>query len=157
MKRLKVFIRNTIILVFTSIFLRIIAMFFNVYISNKIGQEALGVFQLIMSVYMFGITFACSGITIAATRVIAEELAVGNETSIKRITKRCIFISFITGLLASFMLFIFSDFITTYCLHDKVNKTMIYCICLALPFISMSSAINGYFTAIRKVYKNAMR
>lgn len=134
-----------------------INMFFNVYISNKIGQEALGVFQLIMSVYLFGITFACSGIHIATTKVIAEELAIGDETSVRRITKKCIFISLITGLLASCILFLFAGFITTYCLHNRVSKHIIYCICLALPFISMSSAMNGYFTAIRKVYKNAMR
>ena len=151
------FVVNTLILVFTSVLLRIIGMFFNIYISNKIGQEALGVFQLIMSVYMFGITFACSGINVAATKVIAEELAVGNETSIKKITRKCIVISLITGMLASCTLFIFSDAITSYCLHDKVSKNIIYWICLALPFISMSSAMNGYFTAIRKVYKNAIR
>ena len=157
LKRLKVFLLNTIILVFTSILLRVVGMFFGIYISNKIGQEALGVFQLIMSVYMFGITFACSGINIATTKVISEELAVGNETTVKIITRKCICISFITGVLASSILFINSDFIVTSCLHDKVNKNIIYLICLALPFISMSSAINGYFTAIRKAYKNAIR
>ena len=31
-----------------------------------------------------------------------------------------------------------------------------YLICIALPFIAMSSAINGYFTAVRRVYKNAL-
>lgn len=132
-------------------------MFFNVYISNKIGQEALGIFQLILSVYMFGITFACSGINIAATKIIAEELATGNETSVKQVTKTCIFISLITGILASCILCLFSDFIILNCLHNKVSYHILYLICIALPFISMSSAINGYFTAMRKAYKNAIR
>ena len=105
---------------------------------------------------MFGITFACSGINIAATKVISEELAIGNETTVKRITRKCISISFITGLLASLIFLISSDFIFTTCLHNKVSKNIIYLICLALPFISMSSAISGYFTAIRKAYKNAI-
>lgn len=154
MKRLKLFLFNTFILVFSSILLRVVGMFFNVYISNRVGQEALGVFGLIMSVYLFGITFACSGINIATTKVIAEEMAFGNETSIRKITQKCIFISLITGILASLILFLFADNITTYCLHDKVSHSVIYYICLALPFISLSAAINGYFTAVRKVYKN---
>ena len=33
---------------------------------------------------------------------------------------------------------------------------MIYTICLGLPFISMSSAISGYFVAIRRVYKSTI-
>lgn len=131
-------------------------MFFNIYISNKIGQEALGIFQLIMSVYLFAITFACSGINIAVTKIIAEELAIGNKTSIKKITSKCICISFITGILASIVLLLFADVVVKYCIHDLISKTVIYLICIALPFISMSSAINGYFMAIRKVYKNAI-
>ena len=97
MKRIKKFFINTIILVFSSVLLRLIAMFFNIYITNKIGEEALGVFQLIMSVYLFAITFACSGINIASTKIIAEELAIGNKTSIKKITSKCIFISLNTN------------------------------------------------------------
>ena len=113
MKRFRVFVLNTLILIFTSIILRFIAMYFGIYISNKIGVEALGVFQLIMSVYMFGITFACSGINVATTKVISEELAIGSENTIKSITKKCIIISLTTGLLASFILLISSDFISS--------------------------------------------
>ena len=35
-------------------------MFFGIYISKKIGTQAVGVFGLIMSVYMFFITLATS-------------------------------------------------------------------------------------------------
>lgn len=38
----------------------------------------MGVFGLIMSVYLFGITLATSGINLAVTRVISEELALDN-------------------------------------------------------------------------------
>lgn len=157
MKRIKKFFINTIILVFSSVLLRLIAMFFNIYITNKIGEEALGVFQLIMSVYLFAITFACSGINIASTKIIAEELAIGNKTSIKKITSKCIFISFVTGILASLLLFLGANIAVKYCLYNLISKSVIYLICIALPFISMSSAITGYFMAIRKVYKNAIR
>ena len=50
----------------------------------------------------------------------------------------------------------FCDFIVSKCLHNKVSHKVIYTLCIALPFISMSSAINGYFVAVRKAYKNAM-
>ena len=156
MKKIKVFILNSLILLASSIILQIIGMFFNVYISNKIGSEAVGVFTLVMSVYLFGITLATSGINIAATRVISEELALNNETGVKSATKKCVFISLITGLLASLIFFIFADFIVSKCLHNRVSHNVIYALCIALPFISMSSAINGYFVAARRAYKNAM-
>ena len=60
MRRLKVFIFNGIILTATSLLMRTIGMFFGVYISNKVGTVALGVFNLITSIYMFLITIATS-------------------------------------------------------------------------------------------------
>lgn len=156
MKKIKVFILNSLILLASSIILQIIGLFFNVYISNKIGSEAVGVFSLVMSVYLFGITLATSGINIASTRVISEELACNNEAGVKLATKKCVVISLITGILASLIFFIFCDFIVTKCLHNRVSHNVIYALCIALPFISMSSAINGYFVAVRRAYKNAM-
>lgn len=135
--------------------LQVIKMFFSIYISNSIGEEGSGVFSLVMSVYMFGITLASAGMNIASTRVVAEELACKNEVGAKKAAKRCVFLSLIFGVCASLLFFIFADFITVRCLHNRISRNVIYLICVALPFIAMSSAINGYFTAVRRVYKNA--
>lgn len=130
-------------------------MFFSIYISNTIGEEAVGVFSLVMSVYTFGITLASAGINISATRIVSEELACKNEVGAKKAARRCIFFSLIFSVFASIIFFIFADFITIHCLHNRISKNVIYLICVSLPFISMSAAINGYFTAVRRVYKNA--
>ena len=131
-------------------------MFFSIYISNTIGEEAVGVFTLVMSVYMFGITLASAGINISATRVVSEELASNNELGAKKAAQKCVLFSLLFGLSASVIFFVSADFITIHCLHSKISKNVIYLICIALPFISMSSAVNGYFTAVRRVYKNAL-
>ena len=156
MKTLKIFILNTFILLISSIILQLITMFFNVFISNTIGEEAVGVFTLVMSVYMFGITLASAGINISATRVVSEELASNNEKGAKKAIQRCILFSFIFGICASLIFLLLADFITIHCLQNRISKKVIYLICIALPFISMSSALNGYFTAVRRVYKNAI-
>lgn len=156
MKTLKIFVLNTFILLLSSVILQVITMFFNIYISNTIGEEGIGVFSLVMSVYTFGITLASAGINISATRIVAEELACKNEVGAKKAAKRCILFSLIFGISASIIFFTFADFITINCLHNRISKNVIYLICIALPFISMSAAINGYFTAVRRVYKNAL-
>jgi len=78
LKRFKFFIFNTSFLIITSLIFRGIDIYFTGYISKKIGSEQMGVFGLIMSVYLFGITLATSGINLAVTRVISEELALDN-------------------------------------------------------------------------------
>lgn len=138
----------------SSLILQIIRLIFNIYVSNKITTEALGVFQLIIATYMFGITLASSGINIACTRVISEEFALGNDYGVKKAANKCIKISIFLSLIASFIFYINSDFIVKYCFENKVSENIVYLICLALPLISVSSAISGYFVAVRRVYKN---
>lgn len=155
MKKIKFFLVNGIILTFTSLILRTIGMFFNVYISNKIGSESVGIFELVMSVYFFFITFSLSGINLACTRLVSEELAYGNNKNIRLVTKKCLLFSLSFGLFSALILFIFAPFISSTFLHNKVSSFPFYVISLSLPFVSMSSCINGYFSAIRQVKKTA--
>lgn len=155
MKKIKFFLVNGIILTCTSLILRTIGMFFNIYISNKIGSESVGVFELVMSVYFFFVTFSLSGINLACIRIVSEELAYGNDKNIKNATRKCLFFSLAFGLFSALALFIFAPYISSTFLHNKVSCFPFYVISLSLPFVSMSSCINGYFAAIRQVKKTA--
>ena len=137
----------------SSLILQIIRLVFNIYVSNRVTPEALGVFSLIMVTYMFGITLASSGINITCMRVVSEEYALGNDLGVKKSSRRCITISLLFAVIASFIFYINSDFIVKYCFENKVSESIVYLICIALPLISVSSAITGYFTAVRRVYK----
>ena len=58
----KLFLINGAILTSTSLLMKFAALIFNIYISNQIGSEAVGVFSLVMAVYLFFITVATSGL-----------------------------------------------------------------------------------------------
>lgn len=136
--------------------MRSIGMFFNVYISNKIGTEAIGIYQLIMSVYMFSITLANSGIHLATTRIVAEQEAFGLEDGIKKAMKKCLTYSLIMGSLACFLLFSLSPFIATYYLHSKISSMPLRILAFSLPFLALSSCMNGYFSALSRVKKTVV-
>lgn len=108
MRKLKVFLINGIVLTATSFLLQTIGLFFNVYISNKIGSESVGVFQLLMSVYTFFITFALSGINLSCMRIISEEIAKGFSGNTKKAMKYCLAYSLLFGGLAGVLLFTFT-------------------------------------------------
>lgn len=155
MKRFKVFVFNTIMLSVSSLIMNIIGMAFNIYISNKIGTEALGVYQLIVSIYVFGITIATSGISIAVTHLISEQLALKNYGAVKKITKQSIILSFITGIIAMILLMLSSNFLTNTFLHNKISTFSLIVIALSLPPLAVSASINGYFSAVTRVIKSA--
>lgn len=72
MNNIRKFLLNTAIVTATSIAIQFASTTFNVYVAKMVGSEAVGTFQLIMSIYLFAITLATSSINLAATRIVAE-------------------------------------------------------------------------------------
>lgn len=75
------------------------------------------------------------------------------EAGIKKAMKKCLKYSLFMSSLACVLLFSFSPYISTYYLHSKVFPICLQILALSLPFLSLSSCINGYFAALRKVKK----
>lgn len=96
------------------------------------------------------------GINITSTRIVSEELALGNNYGIKKSIIKCILISLLFGIMASIIFCLNSSFIVKVCFHEKVSSTIVYLISVALPMIAISASISGYFTAVRRVYKSVV-
>ena len=155
MRKAKIFIVNGIILTSSSLLIRGAGLIFNIYVANKVGQEAIGIFSIVMSVYTFAITFATSGISLACTCIVSEEFAKNNFEKGLKAVKTCIFFALILGITASILLFLFAHIISGNWLKGNVSNLPIYSISLGLPLISISAVIGGYLTSIGKSYKSA--
>lgn len=155
-RKSKLFFINGAILTGTALLMKFAVLVFNVYISNQIGSEAVGVFSLVMAVYLFFVTVATSGLNIAVTVIVSEKFAVGKEKIGIKAIRSCIFFSLLLGILAGLVILLFSNFITEKCLHSMVSSKPLFYIAIGLPFIAMSSCISSYFTSVRKSYKNAI-
>lgn len=156
LKKSKLFVINSVIIMLSALIIKIISSTFDIFLANKIGAEAIGVYSLIMSIYMFAVTIATSGVNLAATKVISEELEKNNTGNVPRIVKRCFLYSFIMGFFACTILIVFAPYICKYWLMAKISTTVIYVLALSLPFVSMTSAISGYFLAIRNVLRTSI-
>lgn len=132
-----------------------IGMLFNLYIANKIGSQAIGVFSLVMSVYLFFVTLATSGLSLAVTNIVAEQFAKKNFLDGLKAVKSCLLFGCLLGLGSSFLVLLFSNVLVSSCLKSMVSVFPLYLIALGLPFIAISSVLNGYFSAVRKGYKSA--
>ena len=133
-----------------------IGMLFGLYVSNKIGSETVGTFSLIMSIYMFFVILATSGLSLACTCIVSEQFTKGNFFDGLKAVKSCLLFSLFLGLGSSILVLLFSKTISQNWLKSVISSAPFYVISLGLPFISISSVINGYFSAVRKSYKNAI-
>ncbi len=64
--------------------------------------------------------------------------------------------SLLFGVSTAVLLYVSADFVAKYLLSDMRTVKSVKILALSLPAISLSSAISGYFTGIRKVSKNAV-
>ena len=156
MKRTEKFLINGTVLTITALFTRSISMVFNIYVSNKIGSEAVGVFSLVMSVYMFFITLATSGLSLACTYLVSQQFAKNNYIEGLKAVRSCNLFGLLLGIGSSILIILFSNIISTNWLNNRVSPIPFYLIAVGLPFIAISSVINGYFSAVRKAYKSAI-
>ena len=145
------FLKNAMILTVTSLLLRTVGIFFRVYLSNKIGAEGMGLYQLIISIYVLASTFATSGISTGVTRLIAEEAGRGTRRSIRRILRRAMFVSVLIGMVSAAAMVFGADWISRYWLHDTRAVPALKILSVGLPFMGISSCLRGYFIARRKV------
>ena len=60
MRKAKIILINGCILTISALFMRFISLGFNVYLPNELGAETIGIFTLVMSVYLFFVTIATS-------------------------------------------------------------------------------------------------
>ena len=64
MDRVKRFFINGLLMTAVTLAIRYVSVSFNIYITNRIGAVAMGLFTLISSVYGFALTLATSGISL---------------------------------------------------------------------------------------------
>lgn len=155
MRNGKLLIYNTSVLTIGTILMKSISVFFNVYLTNRIGSAGIGLFQLITTVYGLFITFASGGIKLGATRLVSESELTDNKQS-RAIMRICIKYALSAGLITAIFLFVFSGIISDNWIDDKRAAVSLKILSLSLPSVAVSSALNGYFTAQKTMAKYAI-
>ena len=156
MNNKKKFFLNGMVAVSMTLLMRAVGMALNAYISSRLGAAAMGLITLVMSVYGFAVTFASSGINLAVTRMVAEAIGVNDGEKAIKSMRLCLAYAAFFGLLASVILFFSSNYIGKNWLGDERTVTSLKFLALSLTPIAISSALSGYFTAVRRVTKSAL-
>lgn len=144
------FMTNAIWLTLTTFLLRLVFTAFRVTVSNKVGAECMGLYQLTFAIYGISVNLATSGINFAVIRLVSRARALG-KYSIKHIMKNALVYSAFFGILAFALVFFFADEIALHWLFDKRSALSIKIFAISLPFISISSALTGLFYSLDRV------
>ena len=156
MKTKQQYFYNALLAAAVTLLMRTVGVAFNVYISGRVGAEAMGLLSLVGGVYAFTVTLATSGIHLATVRTLSERLQQTGGAENKKCLKACLGYALFFGTLATLLLFLLAKPIGLYALKDRRTVRALTLLSFTLLPIAVSTVFNGYFTAVRRAYKNAI-
>lgn len=150
-------LKNAVILTVTSFILRTFGMVVRLYVSNKIGAEGMGLYQLIISIYVLASTFVTAGVRTTIIRLVTDAIARRESNgNIRKIMIKATIISLIVSVFAIFLFYFLAEPISIYFLKDERCILSIKILVLVLPFLAVESCCKGYFLAKRRVIFNSL-
>ena len=153
--RTRRFFLNAITLTAAALIMRAVSVIFNVYISNKAGSEAMGLFSLLGSIYAFSMTVATAGINLGVTRLVSDALAKNDSRQAKKSAAVSLAVCTVTGMIAGILLFSLASFLGGEVLGDARAIRPLRLLAITLTPVAICSCLSGYFTAVRRVKVNA--
>ena len=147
----RTFYQNTAVMTATSLLLRLLGIVFRIFISNRVGAEGMGLYQLVFSVYILGATFATGGLITAVTCLVAEKLTQSDSHGVRRLMRLSFLLCIGVGGISALLLYIGAPLIGGW-MGDLRAIPAIAISGIALPFIGVSACIKGYFMARRKAW-----
>lgn len=145
MGKVRTYFKNAVILTVTGLALRAAGMFFRIYIAARIGAEGMGLYQLIFTIYSLCITFATAGVSVAATRLAAEELTQPDMGRTAGVLNRVVRLGLELGLAAAVVQFVLAYPAAKYWLGDARAELSLKILAPSLPFMAVGTALRGYF------------
>jgi stage V sporulation protein B len=129
---------------------------YRVFLTRAIGSEGVGVYQLVLPLYLLFITLVSGGITTAVSKLIAEQAPGSNYRNMYKIIKICGITVGIWSLALCSFIFFNSEYLARYVLKDSRTFFSIMVFTPAIFFISLSAVLKGYFYGLQYVKPPAM-
>lgn len=155
MKR-SAFFEKTILLTLSNIATGTLAFIFSIMLSRNIGAKGVGLYQLVMPLYMLFLYLTGGGITITLSKIAAEKKALGKLKELYKTVRYLCFFELLWSTIITLIVVIFAKFLSTNILSDARTLYGILAFCPALIIVSISSVIKGVFYGLQRVMEPAL-
>jgi stage V sporulation protein B len=144
----KSILTGAIILTAASVATRLLGFVYRIFMSNAIGAEGMGLYQMMMLVYNLAWAVSCSGFTTTVSKLVAAESAKKEYGNIRRVLTQSILITLGISLAVCAVLLVGAEIIGTRFLHDRRIVMPLKILTAAIPFMAMGSCLRGYFLGL---------
>ena len=146
----KTIIASTFILTISNLIIKCMGFFSRVFLSNTIGAEGMGLYQLILPVYSLAWSITSAGFTTTISCLTAQEHIRGEHGNIGRIVKQALFLSLCISFLISIFLFFGAEEVSSFVLKDSRTTHPLQLLSFAIPFMAAGSCLRGFFLGMQE-------
>ncbi len=141
------YFKNAALLTGSDVVLRLAGMGLRIWLANALGGEGMGLYQLVLAVYALFVTLATAGVSVAATRLMAEELSgpASARGAARGMLRRLLAAGLVLGLFATALQLATADLAARLWLGDVRAVGALRVSALGLPWMAVSAVLRGFF------------
>jgi len=152
----RTFLHGAGILAAAGIVVKIIGACFRIPLGNLIGGEGMGYYNAVYPVYTLLVVIATTGIPIAISRLVSENLVDGDRGGANRVFKIAMVLMLVIGIIFFTVLFFGAASITSRIQDLNGAVHAMQAIAPALIFVPVMAAFRGYFQGMQNMKPTAI-
>lgn len=145
------FIEGTLTLVMTGLAVRVLGFFLRLVMIRTVGEEAIGLYHLILPTFFFIFTFTQFGLPVAVSQRVSKYCANKDFVTVRRI----LYLSIVTGLAISLAtsscLYIIKDTLLIQLFSDRRVKLALTPLLCLIPLATVSSILKDFFQGLHNM------
>lgn len=147
--------KGAAVLAGASLFARVLGAVYRIPLANMLGDEGVGLFEMANPIYFFLLSISVAGIPLAISKMIAEKKAIGEGDAARKVLRVAVVMMALSGLAASVALYLLAPYIAVKVYKDPRAALPLRAISPSLAFMTVMSAMRGYFQGVQKMVPSA--
>ena len=147
------FINGVVVLIFSQVLIKLLGVIYKLYLTNKegFGDTGNAINGSAYQIYALLLTISSVGVPNAISKLISEEIALGNNKEANRIFKVSFALFAIIGFIGSVILFVYANYISTVLLQIPEAELTLVSLSPSIFFVTIASVLRGYFNGKGKI------
>ena len=141
---------GALILTLAGVATRLLGFVYRIYMSNIMGAEGMGLYQLIMPIYALAWSISCAGFNTTVSKLTASERAQGQYGNMSRMLRQSVAITTVLGLGLTGLLYFGAVPLATYFFNDMRTVMPLRILAFAFPFMAAGTCMRGYFIGLQE-------
>lgn len=150
------FLLGTAILTASTLLVKVLGLLFSIPLANLISTDGMADFYTAYDIFAVFLMISTAGLPIAVSRMVGTAYSQGRKKEADVVFSVAFWLFFSLGLVGSVVMFTFSRQIAVYVMDSPGSEYAIMALAPTLFFISIMSALRGYFQGRSNMIPTAM-